>query len=242
MSRTDRAIGIALGLVIGVVALILFIFLGSEGAIDAPSLDTRRRAAACARGPGAVSLRTIRLAAVLMPAALLLHEGAYALHGGGSLAGAHGYLELGLPLVVALAASLALASLILPALGEGASEPSPRAPLLLTAALLAIFAGQELVEAAILGGGVDGLLASLAVAWLAPPLALLLGALASALVLTLERAGETLARLTRPSARRRRRAGSAAAPASASVATLACAGLRFGFSRRPPPLRSGFIA
>ena len=40
MSRTDRAIGIALGLVIGVVALVLFIFLGSEDAIDAPSLDS----------------------------------------------------------------------------------------------------------------------------------------------------------------------------------------------------------
>ena len=40
MSRSDRAIGIVLGLVVGIVALILFIFLGSEGAIDAPSLDT----------------------------------------------------------------------------------------------------------------------------------------------------------------------------------------------------------
>ena len=40
MSRSDRAIGIVLGLVIGVVALILFIFLGSEDAIDAPSLET----------------------------------------------------------------------------------------------------------------------------------------------------------------------------------------------------------
>lgn len=39
MSRSDRLIGIALGLVVGVVALILFIFLGSGGAIDAPSLD-----------------------------------------------------------------------------------------------------------------------------------------------------------------------------------------------------------
>ena len=39
MSRSDRFIGIALGLVVGVAALILFIFLGSEGAIDAPSLD-----------------------------------------------------------------------------------------------------------------------------------------------------------------------------------------------------------
>ena len=40
MSRSDRFIGIALGLVVGVVALILFIFLGSEGSIDAPSLDS----------------------------------------------------------------------------------------------------------------------------------------------------------------------------------------------------------
>jgi len=39
MSRSDRFIGIALGLVVGVAALILFIFLGSEGSIDAPSLD-----------------------------------------------------------------------------------------------------------------------------------------------------------------------------------------------------------
>ncbi len=40
MSRSDRLIGIALGLVVGVVALILFIFLGSEGSIDAPSIDS----------------------------------------------------------------------------------------------------------------------------------------------------------------------------------------------------------
>lgn len=39
MSRTDRAIGISLGIVIGIVALILFVFLGSGDTIDAPSLD-----------------------------------------------------------------------------------------------------------------------------------------------------------------------------------------------------------
>lgn len=32
-------IGITLGLVIGIVALILFVFLGSSESIDAPSLD-----------------------------------------------------------------------------------------------------------------------------------------------------------------------------------------------------------
>ena len=40
MSRSDRLIGIVLGLVVGVVALILFIFLGSGNSIDAPSLDS----------------------------------------------------------------------------------------------------------------------------------------------------------------------------------------------------------
>lgn len=51
MSRTDRAIGIALGLVIGVVALILFIFLGSEGAIDAPSLESGAQQAPAREAP-----------------------------------------------------------------------------------------------------------------------------------------------------------------------------------------------
>lgn len=39
MSRSDRLIGILLGLLVGIVALILFVFLGSEDAIDAPSID-----------------------------------------------------------------------------------------------------------------------------------------------------------------------------------------------------------
>jgi len=40
MSRSDRVIGIVLGLLVGIVALILFVFLGSEESIDAPSIDT----------------------------------------------------------------------------------------------------------------------------------------------------------------------------------------------------------
>lgn len=40
MSRSDRAIGIVLGLLVGIVALILFVFLGSEETIDSPSIDT----------------------------------------------------------------------------------------------------------------------------------------------------------------------------------------------------------
>lgn len=40
MSRTDRAIGITLGLIVGLAALILFVFGGSGQSIDAPSLDS----------------------------------------------------------------------------------------------------------------------------------------------------------------------------------------------------------
>ena len=39
MSRSDRAIGIVLGLLIGIAALILFVFLGSGSTIDTPSID-----------------------------------------------------------------------------------------------------------------------------------------------------------------------------------------------------------
>ena len=52
MSRSDRLIGIALGLVVGVVALILFIFLGSEDSIDAPSLDDPPAQSQPAQGGG----------------------------------------------------------------------------------------------------------------------------------------------------------------------------------------------
>jgi len=57
MSRTDRIIGIALGLAIGVAAVILFVFAGGSGSIDAPSLDqpggaTTAPASQPAPGPG----------------------------------------------------------------------------------------------------------------------------------------------------------------------------------------------
>lgn len=39
MSRSDKAIGITLGIAIGIAALILFVFLGSGSSIDAPSID-----------------------------------------------------------------------------------------------------------------------------------------------------------------------------------------------------------
>jgi hypothetical protein len=39
MGRNDRLIGIFLGIFVGIVALILFVFLGSSGSIDGASLN-----------------------------------------------------------------------------------------------------------------------------------------------------------------------------------------------------------
>ena len=44
MSWGDRAIGIALGLILGIAAVILFVFLGSEETIDDPSIDSGSQA------------------------------------------------------------------------------------------------------------------------------------------------------------------------------------------------------
>ena len=49
MSRRDRVLGIALGLILGVAIVTAFVFVGSEHTIDAPSLRDR----AGGGGPGA---------------------------------------------------------------------------------------------------------------------------------------------------------------------------------------------
>jgi len=38
--RGDRLIGIALGIVLGIAIVAVFVFVFSEGAVDAPSLDS----------------------------------------------------------------------------------------------------------------------------------------------------------------------------------------------------------
>jgi hypothetical protein len=39
MSRRDRMIGVALGILLGVLAVVAFVFLGGGASIDAPSID-----------------------------------------------------------------------------------------------------------------------------------------------------------------------------------------------------------
>lgn len=184
-----------------------------------------------------MSLRTIRLAAVLMPAALAMHEVAYAL-ANRSFATTHGYLETLLPLAASVGASIAIASLLPSLLTRRRQSPALIAPLAVAGGLVAIYLAQELVEAFVLGGGVSALLISAAVAWLVPPLALLLGALIAGFMLSLERVDELTSRWRPPSSRRPRRRPAAAtgSPPAARSRPLACAGLRFGLARRPPPL------
>ncbi len=40
MSHSERAIGVVLGVVLGIAVIILFVFIGSDDTIDAPAIDS----------------------------------------------------------------------------------------------------------------------------------------------------------------------------------------------------------
>lgn len=181
-----------------------------------------------------MSIRRLRLAAALLPTALILHELTYAISGGGDR-GSHTYLDLALPILVAIAVAIAAASLVLPLLGRGAGERGVAlAPFGIAGALLAVFAGQELAEAVLLGGGAEAFAAALASAWLLVPVSLLLGLAATGVVHTLDRTEDLFL------ATRRRRPGlryprfGAGRPSSPRF-SFAISPLAFGLARRPPP-------
>lgn len=182
-----------------------------------------------------IDMRVLRLAAVLLPSGLLMHEAVYALAGSGDRV-SHGYLALALPLLTALGVSLGLASLLLPLLGTAPLRRSAGlTPLALAGSLVAIFVAQELSEALILGGGVADLVSALAAAWLLAPLALLFGLLAAAAAHSLDLIGEALWVLLRCRDRSARpRATRAPAPRPPRFARLDP--LAFGLARRPPPV------
>jgi hypothetical protein len=186
-----------------------------------------------------------RRASLLALGALALHQLRYALAYGDRTSAAlasqgHSYLgDLG-AIVVAFAASLACARLL--AAGFGRLRPGrsaralPRAALALAAALLAIFAAQELSEGALSAGHPGGLAAVAANGgWLALPLALVIGlaaALADRLLAGAERRLVEGARRTRAP---RPRPLPAAAPDGPDLVPPASGCLRFGLARRGPP-------
>jgi hypothetical protein len=181
-------------------------------------------------------LTSIRLAAVLVPAALLLHEGVY-LFAGSPDTGTHGYLATALPVLALLAASLVAASLLLPIMRPRSDAGAAGAlrPFLIAGTLLALFGIQESAEILLFGGGLGQLAAVLTGSWLLLPLALLLGTLGTALADGLERAGEHLAALVRARPEQARRRSGGARLTSLHTVGWRSSPLAFGIACRPPP-------
>lgn len=185
-----------------------------------------------------MKLSLVRLAAALLPAALLLHECAYLLVAE-SAPSVHGYLGTAVPWIGAMTASLVAAALLMPLLRPRCPVTSAgvdrRAPFALAAALVGIFVVQELAEGLLLGGGAEALAGALAAAWVVLPLALGFGMLAAAAIESMERGAVAMAGLLAPRISLGPRNAHALAPRSATPAVLSHAPLAFGLARRPPP-------
>ena len=184
-------------------------------------------------------LTAIRLAAVLLPSSLLLHDGVYALAGGIDRS-AHDYFTLLVPIIVAAAASLAVAALLLPALGFRLGGDRVRSrPFAIAIALIVLFATQEGAEALFFGGGAEQLAAALAASWALLPLAFALGVFGAGAIELLERAGDGLARLLGSHRPPRLRPAHAPRPAIFNkITSPAGSPLAFGLACRPPPLNA----
>jgi hypothetical protein len=181
-------------------------------------------------------LTAIRLAAVLLPSSLLLHEGVYALAGGIDRS-AHDYFSLLVPIIVAGAVSLAVAALLLPALGFRMGGDRIRSrPFAIAAALILLFAVQEGAEALLFGGGTAQLAAATTASWALLPLAFAIGVLGAGAIELLERAGAGIARLLNAHRPRHPRPGHASRPAILNrITSPASSPLAFGLACRPPP-------
>ena len=125
----------------------------------------------------------LRATALIAAASLALHQLRYLLAGGhADAAGGHAYLPFA-GLLAALLLAAAGAELVRVAArrgghGPGHPLPFPHAWPLAAAALLAVFAGQELLEGALSATRAGGLSAVFAEGgWIAAPLAVLLGAI-----------------------------------------------------------------
>jgi hypothetical protein len=191
------------------------------------------RAAALARATALVTL-----------GALAVHQLRYAIAFGGNAGHAlategHGYLADVLPPLVAVSVAAVAAATVRRALTgrTAASIPVWRRAALYAAALVTVFACQELIEGALAAGHPTGVAAVLGDgAWVAIPLALAIGVAAALVSSLLDRAEERIQAFAR-SAPLVRRARSAPSPAIAILrAPLASLTLAFGFARRPPPL------
>jgi hypothetical protein len=181
----------------------------------------------------------VRLASILAVGAFGLHQLRYLIASGAASSAehaAHGYMTNLMAPIAVLVLAAALATLI-----RGTEGATPeRAPLarriaLFSAALLAIYVGQESLEA-ILTAGHPALTESMLAGggWLALPLAIGIGAASALLASALEQVENAIAVVHAEHAHSRAPAvRGRALPARAL--SLAFAPLAFGLARRPPP-------
>jgi hypothetical protein len=181
----------------------------------------------------------LRLLALLLVAALSLHEARYLLVSGeySGLAHVHGYLELLAPILAVVAAAAVVASLLaplvhrrLPRLADPSAATERAAAYAI--ALLAIFFCQELIEGLVADQGALGGIAGPG-GWLALPLAIGLGALVEAARGRLEQVERRVAVAVLP--RPRRAVARVNAPRMPVRVPLCSRPLAFGLGRRPPP-------
>jgi hypothetical protein len=192
-------------------------------------------------------MRTARTRSALRTSALIA-LGAFAVHqlrylvayGGdaGAALGAqgHAYLTVAAPPLVIVATSAVLGTLVAAALSTDRAASHRRAAgwAFCSAALLAVFGVQELVEGMLASGHAGGMAAVTARGgWIAVPIAVAVGRVVSYLLGSLDVVERGL---TRRSAERPRRRAIALPPLAPRVfAPLARRPLAFGLARRPPP-------
>jgi hypothetical protein len=179
----------------------------------------------------------VRLAAILAVGAFAFHQLLYLTASGASpaeLAG-HGYMTDLLAPIAVLVLAGALATLIRGTEGAvPARGPLRRRIAVFSAALLAIYVGQESLEALTVGNSAGGVPVLAGGGWIALPIALAIGTLSAVLARALEAVEHAIAivhtetlPLRAPAVRGR--------PLAARGLRLPSSPLAFGLARRPPP-------
>jgi hypothetical protein len=189
-----------------------------------------------------------RGAALLALGALAVHQLRYLIAFGSQSGEAlhregHSYLAQALPILVALAVALVVATVVTGALARrsgNSTEPAGVATraLAYAGALFVVFAAQELVEGTLAPGHPAGVAALFAGgAWVATPLALALGLAAAVAERLLVRTEAAIATVLAPRWESRDRRGSPSLLRPRVPGTpRAASPLAFGLARRPPPL------
>ena len=197
--------------------------------------------------PAAERLKIARTAALLALASLAVHQLRYLVAFGADSGRelheqGHSYLAQSLPILLALAGAAIAARLLAGAAsaypGAGAAGSTLARGLRYGLAIFCVFSVQELAEGALSPGHPAGVLALVGSgAWLAAPLAVVVGLFAAAVENLLDRAETALATVLGIVQETRYRTSVVASgrPAPRS-APLAARALAFGFARRPPPV------